>query len=102
MSADPPIDRQAGIVIGDFSSDSNATVAHGDRREEVHYEPDPGQLTRVSHRVKPSVLPPDEITGDAPAGATDVVQDAAIVPPAPSVWDAAPQDALDEADRHDD
>jgi hypothetical protein len=99
MSEDPPRDRQAGVTIGDFASNSNPKVAHGDRRQTVHYEPDPDQLTRVSHTFKPMMLPPDEVTRDPPARAAPVIQDAAIVPPEPSVWDASPDDADDDHGR---
>jgi hypothetical protein len=99
MSEDPPLGRQAGVAIGEFASDSNPHVAQGDRRETVHYEPDLDQLTRVSDLVKPMVLRPDEMTRDPPAGGAPVVQDAAMVPPGPSAWEAAPDEADDDHGR---
>lgn len=71
-------------------------VATGDRREEVHFEPDAGQLVVAKHLVKPDrPLPPDvtpESADDVAATQADVppVEDALVAPDAPSVWDARP------------
>jgi hypothetical protein len=97
MSQDPPIDRQAGVRIGDFVSDSKRTVAGGDRREETHYVADADQLTHVSHMVKPAILPPDEVTRETSESSPAGVEDVGVVPQQPSVWDAAPGP---EGDRH--
>jgi hypothetical protein len=99
MSNPPPIDRQAGVAIGDFASDSDNTVAHGDRRDEVHYEADGDPITRVSHLVKPDVLPPDEVSRDPAQPGSHVVQDVGVVPRGPSVWDASPSETTEDADR---
>jgi hypothetical protein len=77
-------------------------VATGDRRDEVHFEPDPAQLVVARHLVKPDQpLAPDmtpESADDIAAAAADVppVEDVLIAPEAPSVWDARPAD--DESD----
>lgn len=70
-------------------------VATGDRREEVHFEPDrdPDQLVVASHLVKPvDPLPPHGHTPGAPAVVKDVppVEDVLVAPETPSVWDARP------------
>lgn len=71
---------------------SPTPVAHGDRREEVHLETDSDQMVRVSHLVKPDRLPPDMV-GSGPTGPRadgPPIQDAAVTPETPSVWDASP------------
>jgi hypothetical protein len=70
-------------------------VATGTRREEAHYEPKPGQLLKARFTEKPAApLPPDEHTGRVDAGAPaedgPPVEDVAVAPPSPSVWDARP------------
>jgi hypothetical protein len=71
----------------------NEPVASGDRREEVHFERASDQQVVARHLVKPDEpLPPQ---GDSPGGATtyaDVppVEDVAVAPDGPSVWDARP------------
>lgn len=75
-------------------------VATGDRREEIHFEADPGQLVVARHLVRPdqplapdiqpavgSVVPPD----------SPPVEDVRVAPDRPSVWDARPPaDGADE------
>jgi hypothetical protein len=85
-------------------SPDSEPVATGDRREEVHYEPDadPDQKVRarfVFHPDEPP--PPDEHTGRVDAGLPaeegPPVEDLAIAPPSPSVWDARPpEDDVDQ------
>ncbi|HKR86741.1 MAG TPA: hypothetical protein VJS38_01060 [Phenylobacterium sp.] len=71
-------------------------VATGDRREEVHFEPDPGQLVVAKHLVKPDAPLPLDVTSerddDVAATETDVppVEDVLVAPETPSVWDARP------------
>jgi hypothetical protein len=72
-------------------------VATGDRRDEAHYEPKPDQILKARFTEKPAApLPPDEQTGRTDAGlAAEVgapVEDVAVTPPAPSVWDARQTD----------
>jgi hypothetical protein len=72
--------------------DSHVEIARGDRREQTHYEDDPDQGVRISHTFRPDEpLPADEHTdrqvNDAPAAP---VQDARVVRPGPSVWEARP------------
>ncbi|MDB5449206.1 MAG: hypothetical protein JWQ52_334 [Phenylobacterium sp.] len=77
-------------------------VATGDRREEVHYEPKPGQLVKARFTQKPTEPPPpDEHTGRVDAGLPaeegPPVEDLAVTPPSPSVWDARPPE--DDAEK---
>lgn len=78
-------------------------VATGDRREEVHFEPDPAQLVVARHLVKPDRPLPLDVTSerddDVAATRADVppVEDVLVAPEAPSVWDARP--AADDSGR---
>lgn len=72
------------------------TVAHGNRRDEVHFEEAPGQVLKVSHLVKPNGPLPRDMAGATPADAADAqagrpMQDVAVLPTTPSVWDASPE-----------
>jgi hypothetical protein len=72
-------------------------VATGDRRETMRYEPDPDQLVRVRSTFSPTApLPPDLPTAREDEAqrfsAVPPVEDAAVVPEEPSVWDARPPD----------
>lgn len=104
MSTDNPQTDLNGSDLNE--TDLNQTdpteteVATGDRRDEVHFEPDPNQLVVARHLVKPDrPLPPDLQTTveDAGASAADMppIEDVLVAPDAPSVWDArpAPDDA---------
>ena len=78
-------------------------VATGDRRGEAHYEPDPGQLVRACFLVKPTnPLPADMATARVEAGLRaetgPPIEDVAVAPDAPSVWDARPLDRGEPAD----
>jgi hypothetical protein len=89
-----PMNKQAGLPIGDGQSDSDRSVATGDRRDKVRYEDDPAQLTKVRHTFAPDPgRPPEEQSaageGDAPPASGEVT-DVAEVKPSPSVWDARP------------
>jgi hypothetical protein len=96
MTGERPIDRQSGVEIGDFVSDSDHRVAHGSRRGSGHYVADADQIVRVSHLDRPAVLPPEEATANSEVS-TNIVQDVGIVRPEPSVWDASPQTPDDPA-----
>jgi hypothetical protein len=80
--------------------DPKVEVATGDRRGEVHFEPDPGQLVRASHLVRPAEPPIEDPDGHMALPDSPPVEDV-MVPPdgpdAPSVWDARPpEDGSDE------
>lgn len=71
-------------------------IAHGNRREEVHFEEAPGQVMKVSHLVKPDGPLPRDMAGATPADAPSApagppMQDVAVLPTTPSVWDASPE-----------
>ncbi|HEX2560720.1 hypothetical protein [Phenylobacterium sp.] len=89
-----PMNRQAGVPIGDGQRDADKSVATGDRRDEVRYEDDPAQLARVRHTFAPETpLPPQEQSEAAERDrplADGSVTDVAEVKPSPSVWDARP------------
>ncbi|HEY8005145.1 MAG TPA: hypothetical protein VIE16_13000 [Phenylobacterium sp.] len=70
-------------------------VATGDRHDEAHYEPDPEQLVSARFLVKPTTpMPPDMATGrpaaDEPVEPGPPIEDVAVAPDTPSVWDARP------------
>jgi hypothetical protein len=101
MSADPPEiypgdpepNIQAGRLLGEGDPSEAGVVATGDRRGEIHYEPDPHQLVVARHLAKPSEpLPPQMQTpGEAPVGAgAPPIEDVAVAADGPSVWDARP------------
>jgi hypothetical protein len=73
-------------------------VAFGDRREEIHFEPDPEQLVVASHLVRPASPVLEDETAGARAVEADVppVEDVRVAPEGPSVWDARPP--ADDAD----
>jgi hypothetical protein len=74
--------------------DTDRAVATGDRRDEQHYEPDPDQLVKIRATFKPDgPLPPQEHSANSDiveAQAGPPIEDVAVVPPGPSVWDARP------------
>ena len=85
-----PIDRQAEVASGDFVLALAPQVGPGDRRDQVRDEPDAGQTTRLSHLVKPTVLPPDGDTRGTPDVSATILQDAAVIRSGRSLWDASP------------
>ena len=79
----------------DLTPNSPEPVATGNRRETMHYEADPNQLVRMRASDKPHApMPPDVPTSraDEPlrSSAAPPVEDVAVVPEEPSVWDARP------------
>lgn len=79
-------------------------VATGDRREDMHFEPDPDQLVRARFTAKPARLPPEQEENLAmPRSGAEFteppVADVAVAAPGPSVWDARPA-TKDEGERH--
>jgi hypothetical protein len=80
-----------------MTPDPTEPVATGTRRETMRYEADPDQLVRVRSTFAPQAsLPPDlPTTREDEAqrfSAVPPVEDAVVVPPEPSVWDARPPD----------
>ena len=68
-------------------------VATGDRREEVHFETAADHELVAKHLVRPSgpLAPQGDSPGAAAADAdTPPIEDVAVAPDAPSVWDARP------------
>ena len=89
----PVPNRQAGHVLGEGDPAEAGVVATGDRRDEVRFEPDPDQLVVDKHLRRPEgPLPPQEQTPGAAAADADSppVEDVAVAPAQPSVWDARP------------
>jgi len=82
--------------------DPDRTVATGDRRDELHYEADPDQLVKVRAIEKPGgPLPPEEHSGASEAGVQrdgPPIQDVAVAPSGPSVWDARPTEDDEDDD----
>ena len=93
-AGEPVPNRQAGHALGDGDPATAGEVAFGDRRDEVHFEPDANQLVRAEHLVRPTgPLPPQDDSLDAEAEAeADVppIEDVKVAPEGPSVWDARP------------
>lgn len=101
MSANPPEDfpgdpvpnRQAGRELGQGDPSEAGQVATGDRREEAHFEADPDQLVVAKHLERPAgPLPPQEHSEHSAAADLDEppIEDVAVAPEGPSVWDARP------------
>lgn len=67
-------------------------VATGDRREDVHFETRDNGEVRVAHLKKPTGPLPQHMTAvGGPALPSGVpVEDVAVAPDGPSVWDARP------------
>jgi hypothetical protein len=78
-----------------MSEPEDRDVATGDRREDMHFEPDPDQLVRARFTHKPPRLPPEQEQtmatdrGDIEFTAPPV-EDVAVAAPGPSAWDARP------------
>jgi len=105
MSENIPQNWQAGVPLGPSDAAEDGRVATGDRREEVHFEPDADHLVKASHLVRPAALAPDEHSPAQERGEVagpPAVEDVLVAPPAPSVWDARPpaDDAAGNPDRH--
>lgn len=100
MNPDPPAPRIPRTAAPDRDDPAAVgMISTGDRHEDLHFEADPDQLVVVKHEVRPrGPLPPQDpasavaTTADAPP-----VEDVRIAPWEPSVWDARPPDADDEA-----
>jgi hypothetical protein len=95
MSTDntPHLNRQAGVELAGDATESGQ-VAHGSRREDVHYEPSPDHLVSIRHNEKPDHPLAPELaeprTYDGPAEAGPPIEDVAVAAQSPSVWDARP------------
>ena len=91
---EPVPNRQAGRGLGAGDPAEAEVVATGDRRDEVHYEPDPDQLVVARFLRRPETpLPPDIQPADAvppPPPEALLVEDVRVAPESPSVWDARP------------
>jgi hypothetical protein len=70
-------------------------VATGDRRDEVRLEPDKDQLVKMRATFKPDAPMPPEMQSEAwaraPHDTVPPVEDVAVAPESPSVWDARPE-----------
>ena len=70
-------------------------VATGDRRNEVHFERRANRQLRVRATFPPDAPLPRELTPEADQEgepAPDLAIDVAVIPQAPSAWDARPAD----------
>jgi hypothetical protein len=73
--------------------DPAPAIDTGDRYEEIHFEPDPGQIVRVAHLRKPrGPLERQEQTigADRPQRAGAPIEDVTEDASASSVWDGRP------------
>ncbi len=91
MSQDKHRNQQSGAPVAQ-STDDGAEVAPSDIRSGVHYEPDPDQVVKVVHQVKPTSIPVEGPTDYARRGGPQdtAVTDVAITPETASVWEARP------------
>ncbi|HVI33965.1 hypothetical protein [Phenylobacterium sp.] len=94
----PELNRQAGIPLAGDATESGQ-VAHGSRREDVHFEPAPDHLVSVRHNEKPDhpLAPQLDRAGKEPPQDGPPIADVAVAAQSPSVWDARPPE--DDADR---
>jgi hypothetical protein len=86
-------DRPDPCPENEDSPGETEAVASGDRHAEIHFEPDPNQLVVARHLAKPQGPLAPDMQGPAQAAAdADVppVEDVAVAPEGPSVWDARP------------
>lgn len=92
----PERNTQSGVVLPPAADADPPAVAHGNRREAVHYEADPDQLVRVRHTLAPDdALPPDIPSAQANEPdrfTTARVTDITVVPLSPSAWEAVADD----------
>jgi hypothetical protein len=103
VPGEPVPNRQAGRELGAGDPAEAEVVAEvvatGDRRDEMHYEPDPDQLVVARFLRRPETpLPPDIQPADAvppPPPEVSAVEDVRVAPQSPSVWDARPPPAED-------
>jgi hypothetical protein len=96
----PVGNRQDGRVLGQGDPAEADLIATGDRHDEVWLEPDPDQLVVARHLSRlAGPLPPEEQTPGAAAADADSppIEDVAVAPEGPSVWDARPP--ADDADK---
>ncbi|HEY0437537.1 MAG TPA: hypothetical protein VGC92_12925 [Phenylobacterium sp.] len=96
MPDDTQENRQAGARLAPSDAEPGE-VATGDRREDVHYEPDPDHLVKMKATFKPEgPLPPEEdsAASERGEGAFDSppIQDVGVAKDTRSVWDARPPD----------
>jgi hypothetical protein len=95
-----PVPQESPAEAQATVANSPAQIAHGNRHD-VHNEPDPDQLTRAVHTLKPAVLPAQEYTGPASKGLQQTpMQDVAVLQDEPSVWEALPSDDDQEREDH--
>ncbi|WP_309091651.1 hypothetical protein [Phenylobacterium sp.] len=94
MTQQPDQNIQHGVAVGDGMRDADERVATGDRRQDVHFERRANGELRAEHLKKPEgPLPPQMETADGlPANNGPPVEDVAVAPEGPSVWDARPTD----------
>jgi hypothetical protein len=87
---DTPSNIQSGVPTAESTVDKGPVVASAEHPKDAHYEPDPDQIVRVSHLVKPDALPLDTPTDyDERGGPEDTtVTDVRVSPAEPSVWEA--------------
>ena len=78
-----------------MSEPEDRDIATGDRREDMHFEPDPDQLVRARFTAKPARLPLEQeenlaMPREETAFTAPPVEDVAVAAAGPSVWDARP------------
>lgn len=90
-----PRNIQSGAPVAESTFDSDPRVVSADEREGVRLEPDPDQIVKVTHQVRPAAIPPatetdyDERGGPQPEATTDI----RVTPDTASVHEARPKDA---------
>jgi hypothetical protein len=87
--------RQDTPILDQGDPAERGVVETGDRRDEIHFEPDgdPDQMVVAHHLARPAgPLPPDLQGPTAEASDADAppVEDVRVAPERSSVWDARP------------
>ncbi|WP_395671220.1 hypothetical protein [Phenylobacterium sp.] len=95
MTQGREFNTQGGLPLAE-SSDDKAEVAHGSRREEMHFEPDAGHIATARFTERPAgPLPPQmqSAAQERGEGESDPgVEDVRVVRGDASVWDARSAD----------
>lgn len=88
-----PRNIQSGAAVAESTFDTHPRVASAAERESVHYEPDPDQIVKVVHQVRPDTIPPATETdyGERGGPQPETCTDVRVTPALASVHEARPK-----------
>jgi hypothetical protein len=89
------MDGRRNVQSGRPTAETEPAPSKADRPEGTHYEPDPDQIVKVVHQVKPDSLPlqgPTDFEARGPADDT-ASTDVRLTPPRASVRESGPKEA---------